>query len=60
MTVIDNAAPCETKRVKENTQNWFDGEVLEKLRSRDKAFKAFEKTSLHIDKELCKKTKYDA
>ena len=60
MTVIDNAAPCETKRVKEHTQNWFDGEVLEKLRSRDKAFKALEKTRLHIDKELCKKTKYDA
>ena len=38
---------------KENTQNWFDGEVLEKLRSRDK-------TRLHINKELCKKAKYDA
>ena len=30
MTVIDNVAPCKTKRVKENTQHWFDGEVLEK------------------------------
>ena len=52
MTVIDNVAPCKTKRVKGNTQNWFDGEVLEKLRSRDKR--------LHIDKELYKKAKYDA
>ena len=57
MTVIDNVAPYKTKRVKENTQNWFDGEVLEKLRSRDKLFKAFKKTRLHIDKELYKKAK---
>ena len=60
MTVIDDVAPCKTKRVKGNTQNWFDGEVLEKLRSRDKLFEAFQKTRLHIDKELYKKAKYDA
>ena len=48
------------KRVKGNTQNWFDGKVLEKLRSRDKLFKAFKKTRLHINKELYKKAKYDA
>ena len=60
MTVIDNVAPCQTKRVKGNIQNWFDGEVLEKLRSRDKLFKAFKKTRLHIDKELYKKARYDA
>ena len=60
MTVTDNVAPCKTTRVKGNTQNWFDGEVLEKLRSRDKLFKAFKKTRLHIDTELYKKAKYNA
>ena len=60
MTVIDNVAPCKTTRVKGNTQNWFDGEVLEKLRSRDKLFKGFKKTRLHIDTELYKKAKYNA
>ena len=60
MTVIDNVAPCKTKRVKGNTQNWFDGEVLEKLRPRDKLVKALKKTRLHIDKKLYKKAKYDA
>ena len=60
MTFTDNVAPCNTKRVKGNTQNWFDGEVLEKLRSRDKLFKAFKKTRLHINKQLYKKAKYDA
>ena len=38
---------------------WFDGEGLEKLRSRDKLFKAFKKTRLNINKELYKKAKYD-
>ena len=60
MTVIKNVVPCKTKQVKGNTQNWFDGEVLEKLRSRDKLFKAFKKQRLHIDIELYKKAKYNA
>ena len=60
MTVIDNVAPCKTKRVKGNNQNWFDGEVLEKLRSRDKLFKVFKKTRHHIGKKIYKKAKYDA
>ena len=60
MTVIDNVTSCKAKRVKGNTQNWFDGKVLEKLRSRDKLFKAFKKTRLHIDKELYKKAKYNS
>ena len=60
MTVIENVAPCKTRRVKRNTQNWFNGKVLEKLTSRDKLFKAFKKRRLHIDKELYKKAKYDA
>ena len=49
MSVIDNIARCKTKRVNGNNQNWFDGEVLEKLKSRDKLFKAFKKTRLHTD-----------
>ena len=60
MTVIDNVAPCKTKQVKGNTQNWFDGEVHEKLKLRDKLFKAFKKTRLHINKELYIKAKSDA
>ena len=47
MTVIDNVAPCKTKQVKGNTQNWFDGKVLEKLRSRDILFKIIKKTRFH-------------
>ena len=58
MTVIDNIAPCKTKRLKGNTQNWFDGEVFEKIRSRDKLLNVFKKMRLHINKELYKKAKW--
>ena len=59
-TVINKIAPFKTKRVKANTQKWFDGEVLEKLNSRDKLFQIFKKSRLHIDKELFKKVRYEA
>ena len=60
MTVIDKIAPYKSKRVKGNTQKWSDGEVLEKLNLRNKLFKKFKKSRLHIDKELYKNSKYDA
>ena len=60
MTIIDKMAPYKRKRVKGNTQKWFDGEVFEKLNLRNKLFKKFKKSRLHIDKELYKNSKYDA
>ena len=60
MTVIDKIAPYKSKQVKGNTQKWFDGEVLEKSNLRNKLFKKFKKSRLHIDKELYKKSKYYA
>ena len=59
MRIIENVALCKNNWVKRNTQNWFDGEVLKTLRSRNKLFKVFKKTRLYINKELCKKAKYD-
>ena len=60
MTAIDKIAPYRSKRAKGNTQKWFDGEVLEKLNLRNKLFKKFKKSRLHIEKELYKKSKYNA
>lgn len=48
------------ERLRGNTQNWFNGELLEKLSSRDILFKAFKKTRLHIHKKIYKKAKYNA
>ena len=60
ITVIEKIARYKSKRVKGNTQKWFDGEVLEKLNLRNKLFKKFKRLRLYIDKKLDKKSKYDA
>ena len=52
--------PYRNKRVKGNTQKWFESEVLKKLNARDKLLKKFKKSRFNIDKELNKKAKYDA
>ena len=57
MTAIENIAPCKTKKVKANTQKWFDKEVLENINTREKLFKTFKNSTIHNDKELYKKRK---
>ena len=52
MSVIDKLAPFKTKRVKGNSQEWFDGEVLESIALRDKLFKKFKRSKLNVDKEI--------
>ena len=52
MSVIDKVAPFKTKRVKGNSQEWFDGEVLESIALRDKLFKKFKRSKLNVDKEI--------
>ena len=35
MGIIDLVAPIKSRRIKQNSQEWFDGEVAEKLSVRD-------------------------
>ena len=56
MTVLYLLRP---KIFKAHTEKWFDWEVLENINTRDKLFKQFKKSRLHIDKELYRKTKYN-
>ena len=51
-SVINTIAPIKKKKVKNNSQDWFDGEVAEKIAIRDKLFKKFKKSKLHVDKDL--------
>ena len=51
MRVIDIVAPIKSRRIKQNSQEWLDGEVAEKISVREKLFKKFKKSKLHIDKE---------
>ena len=54
MTVIGNVAPRKTKRVKGDTENWFNEEVLEQCSLGDKLLKIFKRTRLYINKKLLK------
>ena len=59
MRVIDLVAPIKSRRIKQNSQKWFDGEVAEKISVRDKLLKKFKISKLHIDKEIYKITRYE-
>ena len=57
--VIDLVAPIKSRRIKQNSQEWFDVEFAEKRSVRDKLFKKFKKSKLHIDKEIYKIARYE-
>ena len=57
MTVIDKLALFKTKRVKGNSQGWFDGEVLENTPLHEKLFKKFKRSKLNVDKEVYNKAR---
>ena len=46
------------RRIKHNCHKWFDGEISEALKNREKLFRKLKKSTLHIDKELCKVARY--
>ena len=52
--VINAVAPFKTVRVKNNTSEWFDGEIADKIHTHDKLYKRFKLTKLHVDGEIYK------
>ena len=56
---IDLVGPIKSRRIKQNSQEWFDGEVAEKISVCDKLFKKLKKSKLHIDKEIYKIARYE-
>ena len=57
-SVIDKVAPIKERRVKQNSQEWFDGEIADEIKNRDKLFKKFKKSKLHIDKDIYNAARY--
>ena len=41
MVAIDKVAPIKERRLKHNSQEWFDGEIYETIKNRDKFLKKF-------------------
>ena len=52
MSAIDMVAPIKERRVKQNCQEWFDSEIADEVKNRDKLFKKFKKPKLHINKNI--------
>ena len=46
MNVIDKVAPLKERRVKQNSQEWFDGKIGDEIKNRRKLFRKFKKSKL--------------
>ena len=55
--VTNAIAPLKTVRIKSNASEWFDGEIAEKIHTRDKLYKKFKSTKLHVDEEIYNKAR---
>jgi hypothetical protein len=44
--------PIKEARIKNDTNDWFDGEIAEKISTRDKLFTKFKKSRLGVDKQI--------
>ena len=58
MSAIGKVTPIREKRVKQNSQEWFDGEIANEIKKRDELFKKFKKSRLHIDKDIYNGARY--
>ena len=58
MSAIGKVTPIKEKRVKKNSQEWFDGEIANEIKKRDELFKKFKKSRLHIDKDIYNGARY--
>ena len=54
---LNNLAPYKTIRAKNQSSEWFDGELAEQISNRGKLFKKFKKSKLHIDEMIYKEAK---
>ena len=43
MVAIDQVAPIKERRIKHNSQEWFDGEISEAIKNLDKSSKKIKK-----------------
>jgi len=58
--VLDSIAPIRESRVRNSTQEWFDGEVNDNITIRDKLFKKFKKNKLQINYDIYREARIKA
>ena len=52
MVEIAKVTPIKERRIKHNSQEWFDDDISEAIKNGDKLLKKLKRSTLHIDKEL--------
>ena len=55
--VMNAIVSFKAVRIKNNASEWFDGETAEKMHTRDKLYKKFKSTKLHVDEEIYKEAR---
>ena len=58
--IIDKITPLKQSKVKNNSQEWYDHEIAEKIKLRDKKYKIFKKSHSPENEASYKRAKYDA
>ena len=57
MQAVDGIAPYREFRVKGHTEDWFDGEIMERIKNRDKLLKKYKKSKLEVDHKIYSEAK---
>ena len=57
MQAVDGIAPYREFRVKGHTEDWFDGEIMERIKNRDKLLQKYKKSKLEVDHKIYREAK---
>ena len=60
MQAVDGIAPYREFRVKGHTEDWFDGEIMERIQNRNKLLKKYKKLKLEVDDQMYREAKFVA
>ena len=56
---IDSIAPFKENKIKTNSQDWFDMEIREKIKTRVSLYRKFKKSKNRVDEDIYKSAKRD-
>ena len=60
MQAVDGIDPYREFRVKGHTEDWFDGEIMERIKNHDKLLKKYKKSKLEVDHQIYREAKFVA
>ena len=61
MQAVNGIHPYREFMVKgHHTEDWFDGEIMERIKNRDKLLKKYKKSKLEVDHQIYREAKFVA